>query len=60
MIDTTDANPHFDLCGQIMAYEAGEFDQEEELDLFEHLVKIGLIYQLQGSYGRRAHALGLI
>ena len=49
-----------DTVDKIMAWEDGQMDAEEELEFFQELVKTGLVYQLQGCYGRRAHALGLI
>lgn len=45
---------------QLMRWEDGAMDEAEELDFFKALVASGLVYQLQGMYGRRAHALGLI
>lgn len=49
--------PRFDVTAQIVAYEQGELTQEETIDLFQHLVDTGLVWQLQGSYGRTARAL---
>ena len=49
-----------DTVADIMAWEDGQMDPDEELAFFEELVKSGLVYQLQGMYGRRAHDLGLI
>jgi hypothetical protein len=46
-----------DLVGQIMAYESGELDAAETLELFSGLVKSGMAWNLQGSYGRAAAAL---
>lgn len=51
------ARTMFDL---IIAYEEGELGMEEIYDLFKELVRTGLVYQLQGSYGRTARDLGLI
>jgi hypothetical protein len=44
----------YDELGAIMAYEAGELSDEKSLELFAHLVKTGLAWKLQGSYGRTA------
>lgn len=43
-----------DLVGRIMAYESGELDDDETLQLFSELIKGGTIRHLQGSYGRAA------
>lgn len=47
----------YDELGAIMAYEGGELDDEHTIELFQHLIDSGLVWQLQGSYGRTAHAL---
>lgn len=47
----------FDCVGGIIAFESGELDQTEVVELFQHLVNTGLAWKLQGSYGRTAHAL---
>jgi hypothetical protein len=46
-----------DLVGQIMAYESGELEHVEVVELFQALIDSGLAYQLQGSYGRTASDL---
>jgi len=47
----------YDSVGGIIAYESGELDNDGVIELFQHLVDTGLVWQLQGSYGRTAVAL---
>lgn len=47
----------YDTTGNIIAFEQGELDQEQVIELFQNLVNTGLAWQLQGSYGRTAMAL---
>ncbi len=42
------------MLSKIMAYEAGELDEDEVVALFQSLVSSGLAWQLQGHYGRVA------
>lgn len=51
------ANPTPDLTSRIIAYENGEMGDSAILHLFADLVKTGLAFKLQGSYGRIACAL---
>lgn len=44
----------------MIAWEQGELDEEETTALFQRLVESGLIWQLQGCYGREAERQGLI
>jgi len=44
----------------IIAYECGELNDEETLELFQQLVATGTIFHLQGHYQRTAVALGLL
>jgi len=45
------------LVGSIIAYEQGELNDQEIVCLFAELVKSGMAWSLQGSYGRTANAL---
>jgi hypothetical protein len=46
-----------DQVSQIMAFESGELDEDQTIELFQSLINSGLAWQLQGSYGRMASAL---
>jgi hypothetical protein len=46
-----------DLTSAIIAFENGELEMEEIIELFQTLVDTGLEAQLQGSYGRAARDL---
>lgn len=46
-----------DLLSNIIAWESGELNEEDERAFFQHLVDTGLAWQLQGTYGRRAAQL---
>ena len=41
----------------IMAYESGELDEEQIVEMFQELIDSGLAWQLQGHYGRTAARL---
>lgn len=41
----------------IIAFENGELDEEEIVEGFQGLIDSGLVWQLQGTYGRTAAAL---
>lgn len=45
------------LTDSIIAYESGELNEEEFLELFQYLVDTGMAFTLQGSYGRTARDL---
>lgn len=44
----------FDAVSFIIAYESGELDQDQVIDGVQSLIDSGVIYHLQGGYGRLA------
>jgi len=46
-----------DLAIDIMSFEADELEIDDILDLFATLIRSGMAWTLQGSYGRAAQAL---
>lgn len=42
---------------KIVAYENGELSDQEIVDLFQELIDSGLVWKLQGHYGRVAKTL---
>lgn len=42
---------------KIIAFEQGDLDEDDTIELFQELIDSGLAWQLQGSYGRMANAL---
>ncbi len=46
-----------DLTSQIIAYEEGELEEQEMIELFQTLINNGMAWTLQGHYGRTATQL---
>ena len=47
-----------DIVGQIIAFESGEMESEEQIiAFFQELIDSGMAWSLQGSYGRMANFL---
>lgn len=46
-----------DQIEQIIAYEQGDLDEVETIELFQSLIDSGIVWQLQGHYGRTAAQL---
>ena len=38
----------------INRYESGQMDEEEQVEFFQHLLDTGVVWSLQGHYGRTA------
>lgn len=53
--NSTDSS--FDEVSFIMEYEGGDLGYDETVDGFQHMIDSGLVWKLQGSYGRTAHSL---
>ena len=43
-----------DLTTKIIDYENGVLSETKTIELFSHLIKTGLVWNLQGFYGRAA------
>ena len=46
-----------EIADRIVAYESGELDQEQTIQLFQELYDSGMVWNLQGHYGRLAFQL---
>ena len=46
-----------DQVDKIIAFEQGDLDEDGIIKLFQELIDSGLVWQLQGSYGRMARNL---
>ena len=49
-----DTENEMDQVDKIIAFEQGELDEDGIIELFQELIDSGLVWQLQGSYGRTA------
>lgn len=46
-----------DITTKIIQYESDELTHKETIQLFSHLIENGLVWKLQGHYGRTAARL---
>ena len=46
-----------DQISKMIAFEQGELNEEDTIQLFQELVDSGLVWKLQGFYGRTAMEL---
>jgi hypothetical protein len=46
-----------DQIDKIMAFEEGNLSRKDTIQLFQELLESGLVWQLQGFYGRMARDL---
>jgi hypothetical protein len=53
MMNKQETTP-FNAVSGIMDYEDGQMNNEEMVEFFAKLVKTGMAWSLQGSYGRTA------
>jgi hypothetical protein len=51
------AYPHHEILDSMIEWEEGQLTEEETIALFQRLVDSGLVWSLQGMYGRQAQAL---
>jgi hypothetical protein len=46
-----------EMLTNLIDYESGELDENTTIDFFQHLVDTGMVWRLQGHYGRTASVL---
>ena len=56
-IKSKPVRPPYPGIDEIMAFENNELDNHQIVDLFVRLINSGMIYHLQGFYGRTANSL---
>jgi hypothetical protein len=56
-IKSQPVRPPYPGIDEIMAFEDQQLDNDQIVDLFVRLINSGMIYHLQGFYGRTANSL---
>lgn len=46
-----------DTAGFLLEFECGDVEEERLIEGFQHLIDTGLVWKLQGMYGRMAEKL---
>ncbi len=46
-----------DLAEKISAYEKNALDDSQVVELYQELYETGIVWELQGHYGRRAYLM---
>jgi hypothetical protein len=46
-----------ELTDQLIQYEQGELNEQQTIELFQQLLDSGIVWDLQGHYGRLAYQL---
>ena len=47
----------FDIANFVIEFEAGNLDDDQIIEGFQHLIDNGMAWTLQGAYGRMAKSL---
>lgn len=47
----------YDACAVVEGFDGEDHDEETILSAWQYLVNVGIVWQLQGWYGRTAHSL---
>jgi len=45
------------MVEKIIRYESGQMDEDETIIFFQELINTGMVWSLQGHYGRVANSL---